>query len=177
MYKFDPVYGTVPVPNFSSNSIPEQVRRHPQVSGYDVYVSFNRWGYRGRDFDFIKSPGTYRIVTLGGSTTQNVEVSDVETWSARLEAKLKGDPEFLKRVGARTVEVINGGLGGSRTREGLLRFEQDVVRMQPALMPHCPTVGTTSTMARRGTTPISRWQRRGPGGMTSRFCRTSGSGR
>ena len=134
MYKFDSLYGTLPTPGFSSRSIPERIRKHPQVKGYDVNISFNRWGYRGRDFDFAKPPGPYRIVTLGGSTTQNVEVSDEDTWSAQLEAKLNNDPAFLAKVGARTVEVINAGLGGSRTREGLLRFEQDVVRMQPDLI-------------------------------------------
>lgn len=68
----------------------------------------------------MKAPRTFRIVTLGGSTTQNVEVNDEHTWSAILEAKLQADREFLQKIGVQTVEVINGGLGGSRTREGLL---------------------------------------------------------
>lgn len=59
-----------------------------------------------------------RIFTIGGSTTQMLDIDDNKTWSAHLEKNLK---EQLKR---NEIQVINAGLAGTRAEQnfGTLKF-------------------------------------------------------
>ncbi len=68
-------------------------------------VRINSRGTRGPEFDVPKPAGTVRILSLGDSKTFGWGLSEEETYSARMEAFLKGmAPE------GRRIEVINGGV-------------------------------------------------------------------
>ena len=59
-------------------------------------------------FPCQKPPGTFRIVTLGGSSTQGFGVDASQTFATRLEELLAGRT-------AQPVEVINAGIAGYNT--------------------------------------------------------------
>ena len=93
---------------------------------FDVHVTTNRWGLRGRDPVLPKPAGRLRILMLGDSYTFGFPVRDEETFCALIEGELnaQGYP----------VEVINGGVSGySPTlhylslRDQFLAFDPDLV--------------------------------------------------
>lgn len=131
----DEQYGILPTPNFRFDMIPDKVRFHPGVDGFQADVTFNRWGYRGPDFSKNKPPGTFRLVAFGGSTTMSTESDDANTWPALLQ-KFSNERSSGRTWGngASSVEVINAGIGASRTREGLLRLKNEVQYFQPDLI-------------------------------------------
>ena len=79
----------------------------PGFSGTSVLTTDSQ-GYRTLDKVNYRDRGnTYRIVTIGGSTTQQLYLSDEKTWTHLLSQK-------LNRVSAQKVEVINAGFSGPR---------------------------------------------------------------
>ncbi len=65
----------------------------------------NKLGYRGRDFDIEKKPGTIRIMIYGGSSVFDLVVSENEDWPHKIE-------QFFHQDGMKNVEVINAGIPG-----------------------------------------------------------------
>ncbi|MCL4234762.1 MAG: hypothetical protein KJ042_09600 [Deltaproteobacteria bacterium] len=57
------------------------------TGGYPI--SINRHRARGPERDASRSPGTLRVVTVGGSNVYGADVRDDETWPARLEVSLR----------------------------------------------------------------------------------------
>lgn len=69
-------------------------------------VQINSLGFRGAEPSWVPSPGTLRLLVLGGSAAFCYDVSDDgHTWPALLEKELRGALEM-------PVEVINLGLPG-----------------------------------------------------------------
>lgn len=69
--------------------------------------SHNALGFRGKESTWAKPSGTFRILTLGGSSVYGqTESKDEAVWSQRLEDLLD------EQKPARHVEVINGGAPG-----------------------------------------------------------------
>ncbi len=88
----------------------------------------NRYGFRKPDFKIEKPEGTYRIATIGGSTTYTEFVSkDKNTYPARLEYE-------LKKMGYANVEVVNAGVPGYTSWESLINFEFRVLDLDPDLV-------------------------------------------
>lgn len=90
-------------------------------------AEINEKGYRGRDFEIPKPPGTIRIIVYGGSAAFDIRAWGEEDWPHRVERKLRaaGYPE---------VEVINAGIPGHTALESVTRlftegflFEADYV--------------------------------------------------
>ncbi len=75
-------------------------------------------GMQWARFPCKKSPGTFRLVTLGGSAVQGFDVSASSTFPSKLQ-------EFLLQEGAKKVEVINAGVAGYNTLQ--------IRRMMPSL--------------------------------------------
>jgi acyl-CoA thioesterase-1 len=69
--------------------------------------------------------GVVRIVCLGDSVTKAVRegVRPEETFCAVLEQRLK--------AAGQDVTVVNAGIGGHTTKDGLQRFDKDVLSQQP----------------------------------------------
>jgi hypothetical protein len=133
------LFGPILPGNYTSGAYLE---RHPvygffHVPGYDGWqhsseyfarVHFNQLGLRDPRESFEKPPGTFRILLLGDSFMEAVQVEQQQTTAAVLEARLLAARPDLN------VQVINAGVAGWSTgieglyldREGY-RFEPDLV--------------------------------------------------
>ncbi len=101
----------------SKPSVPRRARVPQQT------VNTNSAGFRGaRDFALEKPPGVFRIAMLGDSFTFGDEVSDEETYPAKLQ-------QLLPRA-----EVINMGVHGYAHDQMLLLFENEGVQYRPDLV-------------------------------------------
>jgi lysophospholipase L1-like esterase len=68
------------------------------------------------------------IVAFGDSITQAVEVEAEQRWVMLLQAKLQ------QCVSAVPVRVVNAGVGGNTSREGIARIEESVLAHHPDLV-------------------------------------------
>ena len=95
----------------------------------DESVNNNSYGFRGPEISKEKPDNTYRIFTVGGSTTHGIMlVSDNETWPAHLQKK------FDEKDFGYDVEVINAGTGGHTSisesklvKDKLIDFSPDLI--------------------------------------------------
>ena len=92
-------------------------------------VHINSLGFRDREWTIPKPPGTYRIVALGDSFTEGMQVGDDETFSARMREALD-TPE-------RRVDVANLGVSGYGTAEASAVLRVYGPRLQPDLVLLC----------------------------------------
>jgi hypothetical protein len=106
-----------------------QIYRPETKRTYTYDYSLNSLGFRTPDRPFEKPAGVKRIVTLGGSTT-NDGFTDAETWPARLEAKLN---EEYGGKGIK-VEVINLAVVGAASPTSLIVLEFIGVEFHPDLV-------------------------------------------
>ena len=88
-------------------------------------ISTDEMGFRTTTkVDYSNKGSTYRIFTIGGSTTEEVYTDDQKTWSALLQT------ELTQQLG-KPVEVINTGFAGLRARqhyktlEHILQYKPD----------------------------------------------------
>jgi hypothetical protein len=80
---------------------------------YTTYVRINPMGQRDHRMSYEKPPGTFRILFLGDSFLEAVQVQEREGIAARLEA-------LLNEGAPRPVEVINAGVSAYGTGQELL---------------------------------------------------------
>ena len=88
----------------------------------------NSLGFRGPDFEPSKTPGTFRILALGGSSTFGFHNEDDETY-----------PHYLQRLfdddaGGPRVEVINGGFPYYTTASIRSLVEAEILSYEPDLV-------------------------------------------
>ncbi|MFN8523545.1 MAG: SGNH/GDSL hydrolase family protein [Chloroflexota bacterium] len=95
---------------------------------YTVFVRTNAAGQRGPDLSLAKPPGTFRILLLGDSFVEAVQVRESERFADQLAAVLNQT--------ARTdrVEIIDGSCGGWGTAQELLYLQHEGWRYQPDLV-------------------------------------------
>lgn len=82
----------------------------------------NEYGHRGKAYPLEKSPGKYRILVLGDSFTEAVQVSEGDLFTRQIEAS---HPQF---------EVINAGVGGYGTIQEYLYLATEGLRFHPDLV-------------------------------------------
>jgi lysophospholipase L1-like esterase len=85
-------------------------------------VRISPLGLRDRRTSYEKPPGVYRVLLLGDSFLEGVQVQQWETVAERLEDRLNA------RSGGRPVEVINAGVAAYGTAQQLLLYEHEVHR-------------------------------------------------
>jgi len=88
-------------------------------------ITSNTDGFRTREF-IRKKAGTFRIVTLGDSTTFGWGVDPGYTWQHLLEKRLARDMSGI--------EVLNLGLPGFTTRHGLGVMRHYALKLEPDLI-------------------------------------------
>ncbi|GEM_PF-7071856 len=134
-FELHPRYGIVPKKSFSSESIPLKIRAEPtlKVSFGSKYTT-NTLGFRGPEISVLKPRGVYRVAVIGDSATLSIELDDEDTWPAALQTLLQEDRDFLRAHGVERVEVINASGGAWRTKEGLIRLEEEVRPLQPDMV-------------------------------------------
>lgn len=96
-------------------------RQHPELA------YFNRQGYRTREPIGAKHPGELRVVTLGGSTTEDVWNEEGTHWPLFLECRLHA-------AGRGDVRVLNGAMSAYSSAHSLVRLATDVPSAQPDLL-------------------------------------------
>ncbi len=93
-----------------------------------AYPGHNSLGYRGSEIAIPKPPRTYRIVSMGGSTTYSTGTTEKESYPAFLESILRDD------YGYKNVEVINAGVSGYTSWEVLSSFAFRVLELEPDML-------------------------------------------
>ncbi len=92
-------------------------------------VSLNRFGFRGPNPKSIEKPnGVVRILTLGGSSTEEPFVADGKTWPEILERRLNA------LLGAEKVEVVNLGVAGYTTSNSAKNLAANGLRLDPDIV-------------------------------------------
>lgn len=91
------------------------------------YLSYNNFGFRGKDINLKKEKGVYRIFVMGDSTIVGWGVEDSETLSSHLEKILS------RKIKNKKFEVINAGSPGATLSDGIkllkeiIKFEPDII--------------------------------------------------
>ncbi len=95
--------------------------RHIEQNG--IQISHNHLGFRGPETTLHKPPGRIRIVTLGGSSTYCVKISDQDTWPVLLQQQLGPG-----------VDVVNLGVPGYSTAEHVIQTALCLSDLQPDIV-------------------------------------------
>ena len=93
-----------------------------------AYEGHNDLGYRGPEIILPKPEGTFRIVTMGGSTTYSTGTTAEEAYPALLQSILRDE------YGYTNIEVVNGGVSGYTTWEILTDFQFRVLELEPDML-------------------------------------------
>jgi lysophospholipase L1-like esterase len=93
---------------------------------FSARVSINSSGFRDAEFALPKPPGSFRILILGDSFAEAMQVHDEETLAARLRESFAGS--------YRPVEVLNLGVSGYGTSEELALLRLWGPKLEPDLV-------------------------------------------
>lgn len=98
---------------------------HDRFSGiYEI----NSFGLRGDNFALEKKKGAFRVICLGDSITFGWRVDHKDTYPKKLEEILKVNfPE-------KDIEVINAGVVGYSSLQGLHFLERDILKFNPDIL-------------------------------------------
>jgi len=90
---------------------------------YSTVTTFNSKGLNSPEHSYDREPGTARVLVLGDSVAEAMQVERADNFSERLQVML--------RQRKRQVEVINTGHSGYGTDNELLYFEHEGARYSP----------------------------------------------
>ena len=90
-----------------------------------AHYPFNAQGFKSRLMTVPKPPGTLRVICYGDSNTDGPSLG--RSWPARLQTVIDARAEHV----GRHVEVVNGGVVGYSSYQGLLLFREEVARYEP----------------------------------------------
>ena len=106
-------------------------RYKPHVHGGQTGFTTNNFGFRGKDIVVPKPKGVFRIVCVGGSTTEEGPTNDT-TYPALLEKKLRAQYGDRLQAGGR-IEVVNCGISGIHSTQQRARA-LDYLELQPDVL-------------------------------------------
>lgn len=92
-------------------------------------MSINSKGFRGPEFSEEKCQDVYRIINMGDSSTFGVGVPYADLHSALLTDMLNGQAQPHKRY-----EVINAGVPGYSSLQGLRYLKAEVIKYKPDII-------------------------------------------
>jgi lysophospholipase L1-like esterase len=87
----------------------------------------NGEGFRNPDYAVAKPPGTVRLLAVGHSVVQGLEVPRDQSWLSVLERDL--NQEARQRY-----QVLNSAIGGYRARQAATRMERRGLKYRPDLV-------------------------------------------
>lgn len=85
-------------------------------------IAFNSKGLRDFEYEYLKNPDVYRVLILGDSFPEALQLKLNESFPKILEKKLSKNGRY---------EVINAGVGGYGTENELLFFEYEGIKYKP----------------------------------------------
>ncbi len=94
------------------------------IDGSPVRVEFNSLGFRDVEHTQRKPPGTRRIVLVGDSFSEAIQVNLEETFFRRLENR-------LNQLGSTRWEILNCGVGDFGNAQALLALERFGLAFEP----------------------------------------------
>jgi lysophospholipase L1-like esterase len=113
-----PLYGYFHIPNREGWWFSPEIQ---------VKVKINSKGLRNREIGHEKPAGVTRILILGDSMTEGIQVPMEETFSALLEAR-------LNQSGSAKFEVVNAGVSHFGTDNEVLYFQNEGYKYQPDIV-------------------------------------------
>ncbi|MDR7465405.1 MAG: hypothetical protein QN209_12060 [Armatimonadota bacterium] len=122
----DPVLGWRHAPNIAWT----WAGHVPAAFEFSVPVSTNADGFRDRQRDVAKPPGTIRLALLGDSMVEAMQVPLGRTAGALLEGRLNATPAPGPANGAR-YEVLNFGISNFGVGQSVLAWEHHARRFAP----------------------------------------------
>ncbi|MFM7143651.1 MAG: SGNH/GDSL hydrolase family protein, partial [Alphaproteobacteria bacterium] len=114
-------------------------------------VRINNHGFRGEDFEIEKPPGTFRILTLGASSTFGYHDRDEETYPVFLEQDL----QRVAPPGVR-VEVVNFAIPHAMTDNVLSMLFAEGFALRPDLVTYYEGANDAAVIEPRGGGEASR---------------------
>ncbi len=111
----------------------------PENSYWQGTVS-NSLGFRSPEFTLEKPAGTTRIVCFGDSSTFGIGARMEDTWPFQLDEQLNSSFEFAttdnsrRRNASPRFQVINAGVPGYTSHQGLQHVRQEIDRLQPDIV-------------------------------------------
>jgi len=105
-----------------------EYKKHARLHSYEFHT--NNFGFRDEDIVVPKPPNVFRIVCIGGSTTEEGP-TESETYPNLLERFLS-----TQYHGGYKIEVINAGMPGISANKLWLRLP-DYLLMEPNLIVYC----------------------------------------
>ena len=117
LYDYDPLLGWKTKPNLNTALVRE---------GRKILLTTNSKGFRGPEITYVPASDERRVLIVGKSFAQAVQVRFEELFSEQLKG-------FLADKLAESVKVINTGTAGHSTDQQLLLFREEGVRYSPDL--------------------------------------------
>lgn len=118
--------------------VPNNVFRWNPRDEFDTEVTINSHGLRDRERTYQKPAGVFRVLVLGDSLAESIQVPMEQNYPSNLEACLS---ERLNRP----VEVLNGGVAGYGPGDELLFYTNEGRKYQPDLVLASVCVGNDIT--------------------------------
>lgn len=119
-WRYHPVLGWSQVPGGTYDGI---------VDGRPVHVSFNSIGFRDSEHQRAKPPGVKRIVVIGDSFCEAVQVNLEQTFQRQLQ-------DLLNAGGSTRWEVINLGVGDFGTAQEYIALQRYGLAFDPDVVVH-----------------------------------------
>ena len=113
--------GRIKLPVYASYHLDNKVT---SLLDLNIIHTKNSLGFRG--MEFAEARGKYKIIAVGGSTTECFYLSDGDPWVAHLEKKLNQDGEKYW--------VNNAGLGGHTSYGHFVLLREHIFELKPDLI-------------------------------------------
>ncbi|MDG2130445.1 MAG: GDSL-type esterase/lipase family protein [Fuerstiella sp.] len=99
----------------------------------------NSLGFRCPEFSLAKASDTLRVVCFGDSSTFGIGARMEDTWPAQLQQLLtdkiaRGNPAATDTARVRRIEVINAGVPGYTSHQGLQHMRQKLDDLDPDIV-------------------------------------------
>lgn len=102
-------------------------RTYVPEAGREVFLRFNREGFRGSDVPETPPPGTRRVAVIGDSMTAAVAVDEEHTFVRLLEDR-------LRLISGSRWETLNFGVSSASTGQELVYYRQVASRYRPEVV-------------------------------------------
>lgn len=95
----------------------------------DVFIAINEYGLRDNPYPYEKPGNTFRILILGDSFTEALQVNLEDTFHALIEDRLNNELNDTFQY-----EVISAGIAAYGTTRSMVFYEQEGYKYQPDLV-------------------------------------------